>query len=515
MMPRHNETGGAPEACDVLVVGAGLAGLETAKQLDLRGATSVLVLETGPRAELRHLNTVFPPDRALRMWLDTDTDPHFHRSWKTLAPPHYMVSSGIRRRVGGRSVYWYGVVLPVESWALTEDAWPTRVISDLTRSWAGGAGLYQRWLSHIDIWRAAGPVEPRTVVSENGAVLGDHRLTTTPRATRRSRNHPDRWFAYSPLDYWRDPDTGETLRETPGVTVRDHAEVIRIIVEAGRCRGAVVRDVRTGNVREVRSDNVVLAAGTLESSRLAIQALHSAGELPRARLCGLNDHIVQGFFLRVPLSRARTLLEAVPAGSYYEPCPSFLSNLFVDITPHSENEVLVDVRVTGEQEPTDEGYVECQTGQDAPWPVAVHASTSPRDKEMIRAQRAVLHDVWANLARLTGRLAHTLSFADFDRPVRTNAFVLPRTLATAELGRPSTWSSVLGSEDHEGGTLPLGRLLTENQEFQRIEGLFAVGPSTFPRTGAANPSLTTLALAERLAARLAPTFFPQNLEQYR
>lgn len=513
MMPRHEAIGGVPKECDILVVGAGLAGLETVKQLDLRGAPSVLVLEAGPGTELRHLNTVFPPDQALRMWLDTDTDPHFHRPWNALTPPHYTVSSGIRRRVGGRSLYWYGVVLPVESWALAEGVWPDRVVSDLTRSWEGGAGLYQRQLHHIDAWRAAGPAEPRTAAPESRVVLGDHRLTTTPRATRRSRNHPDRWFAYSPLDHWRDPDTGVPLQETPGITVRDHIEVVRVVVETGKCRGVTVRDIRTGEIHKVRSDSVVLAAGTLENSRLAIQALHEAGVLPSARLGRLNDHIVQGFFLRVASSQARALLEAVPSGSYYGPCPSLLSNLFVDIVPHGENEVLVDVRVTGEQEPTEEGYVECRTGEDTPWSAIVHASTSSRDKNMIRSQRAVLHDAWKNLARLTDHPANALSFADFDRPVRTNAFVLPRTMAAAELGRPSTWSSVLGSEDHEGGTLPLGHLLSDDQEFKQIEGLFATGPSIFPRTGAANPSLTTLALSERLAAHLTPTLSLRDLEQ--
>ena len=39
----------------------------------------------------------------------------------------------------------------------------------------------------------------------------------------------------------------------------------------------------------------------------------------------------------------------------------------------------------------------------------------------------------------------------------------------------------------------------ENHEFNHIKNLYAVGPSIFPRPGAANPSLTTLALSRRLA----------------
>jgi hypothetical protein len=45
-------------------------------------------------------------------------------------------------------------------------------------------------------------------------------------------------------------------------------------------------------------------------------------------------------------------------------------------------------------------------------------------------------------------------------------------------GVPVTWWSPLGTEDHEGGTLPLGLLLDDRHEFKAIPRLFAAGPST-------------------------------------
>jgi hypothetical protein len=54
---------------------------------------------------------------------------------------------------------------------------------------------------------------------------------------------------------------------------------------------------------------------------------------------------------------------------------------------------------------------------------------------------------------------------------------------------------VLGGEDHEGGTLPLGTVLDDRHRLAGIAGLYVAGPATFPRMGAANPGLTTMALA--------------------
>ena len=71
-------------------------------------------------------------------------------------------------------------------------------------------------------------------------------------------------------------------------------------------------------------------------------------------------------------------------------------------------------------------------------------------------------------------------------------------------GRTSTYSFPIGSEQHEAGTLHLGgALLDERAKERAVGGLYVTGPATFPRTGAANPALTILALSARLAGELA------------
>lgn len=491
-----------PAHCYAVVVGGGLAGLELAKSLEAQGGGDVIVLDAGPADDLRHVNTAQSPDAALRLWLEPHTDPTFTRPWTPLTPPHFTLGAGLRRRLGGRSLYWYGVTLPIEPWALAEPWWPAEVIADLRDSWRGGDSLYRRVEHDLALWRAAGAGPVPAEEAPAGQVAG-LTLRATPAAIRPSVLDPDRWYAYSPLDAWRDPETGEERRSPERVRIYSDTEVLHVRTRNGGVHSVQARCTATGTQVSVRTSHVVLAAGTLENSRLALQALHEVAPAAGApRLTGLNDHIVQGFFLRLGRKRAEKLLSVSRPGNYFTPCEP-RSNLFYESVPLPGGEVLVDVRVSGEQMPSASNYVEVAPSTQYPWAYRVNAGTSAEDRALIAAQRAVLQAVWDDLAARTDCCGSLLEFGDFDNPLRTNAHVLPEAIGAAVEGEAVTWSSSLGFEDHEGGTLPLGTVLTERQELKAVQGLFAAGPAVFSRAGAANPVLTTLALSRRLASHLA------------
>lgn len=493
-----------PLECQVLIVGAGLAGLEIAKELDRSGVTDVLVAEAGPAGDLRHSNAAYPPDEAIRLWLAPDRDRYFRRTWSSQCPPHYTGSSGLRQRLGGRSLYWYGVTLPIEPWALTAPWWPEDIVYDLRGSWRGGDALYDRLRKGLSAWRTAGGPPSRADEGNPSARVGDHVLEPVPCAVRRSCLSPDRWYAYSPLDAWRHPETGEVEHLPAHACMFANFAISKITVRGGVARGAIARRGSDGAEVEIGADHVILAAGTIENSRLAIQALAERGQLPGHRLPGLADHIVQGFFLRLAGQHACRVLEAIGSGSYYASCAGPVrSNMFVVVNELVQGEALVDVRLTGEQLPSPDSYVACEPTDSCPWPVAVHSAPSPDDIQVIGEQRRILQQLWEAIAQLTNCPATVIDFGDYSNPARTNAFVLPESIRAACPGQPMAWSSFLGTEDHEGGTLPLGGLLTSQHEFKGIQRLYAAGPSAFPRLGAANPSLTTLALAHRLAAEVA------------
>ncbi|MFD9948490.1 hypothetical protein ACFWYW_41800 [Nonomuraea sp. NPDC059023] len=488
VLPRHSR---------VVIVGGGLAGLEVARHLEARQVDDVLVLEAGPGDELRHVNQVHDGDRALRQWLLPETDPYYVRPWAALNAPHFTGTSGLRRRVGGRSLYWYGVVLPAESWALTPTWWPVTVASDLRDSWHGGPSLYDRTLDQLASWcggelPGGDPVPP----------LRDLRLETAPLAVRHDPDHPGRWHAYSPLDTWRDPRTGEPRGGRGGVRVRARAEVVRVVIRDGRARGVLVRE-GGGGVREVQAGAVVLSAGAVCNAGLALRALSDVRGGPVRRLPSLYDHLVQGFLVRLEGAGAARLLHTLPPGSYYAPCaPSARSNLFVHVTAPSAGGAVVDAQLTGEQLPSPGTWIEQRAGL----PVAVYSCLSAEDATMLDGQREILQSVWEQIAGHAGAAPTALAFRPFADPASAGAAaVLPQSLDARPAADPLTWSGYIGTEDHEGGGTPLGGMLTDRHEFAEIDGLYAAGPGTFPRMGAANPSLTTLALARRLAAILAGT----------
>ena len=499
-----------PEHVDTVVVGAGLAGLELVDALARRSAEAgaardILLLEAGDATEPRHVNIAHPPETAQRMWLRAETDPSFHRPYTSLTPPHYTGASGVRQRLGGRSLYWYGVILPLEDWALRDERWPRAVVSDLTESWRGGAPLYQRLTERLRRWaeqespEGGAPLSPPPETTVAGL-----RLRPTPLACRVGPQ-PESWWAYSALDAWRDPVTGEWRGAPPGVRIRTGVRVLDVVVRDGRVRGVAVTGP-DGTRGEIVAERVVLCAGTLENSRLALQALGSTGSADgdAPRLPGLVDHLVQGVYLRLTGRSARVLRRVVPPGSYYVPYgPPVRSNLFVDVTPRSDEVVELHLRTMGEQLDAASSWVSCTPGPERPWSVSVHATLSAADRRLLDAQREVLRDCYRRLSGVLELPPTRLDFPDYDAPTPGNDVVLPEHSAELPPNTPTTWSNLLGTEDHEGGTLPLGAVLDEHGEFRAVAGLFAAGPSTFPRLGAANPSLTTLALAHRLAAHLA------------
>ncbi|PZR52364.1 GMC family oxidoreductase [Xylanimonas oleitrophica] len=485
-------TGAIGQAADVVIIGGGMAGLEVAGLLAETGVEDVLVLESGPQADSRHNNMALTNPDALRRWLAPETDPYFERRWVSRTPPHYTGPSGLRRRLGGRSLYWYGVCLPVDDWARAD--WPQDVMADLAVSWQGGPSLYDRTRAMLRRWSGGDDTPSRPDLH-----LGDLAFAPTPVAVRADG---DRWRAYSPLDRWRDPEVGGAPTLPPGVRVALGADVRDVLLDAGG-RAMGVRFASADGETEVRATSVVLAAGTLENTRLALQAVAAVDAGRRPVIGTLNDHVVQGFFLRVDEPALAAVQDRLPRGGRCSLGDGrSRSNVFVDVSAGNDGTGLVDVRATGEQLPDDACRVTLEHTAEGRR-LEVFATPSARDRELIAAQRRTLAAVWADLAAILRLPEGRLDFGDFDSPARVNAFVLPETIDSAPTGTPLTWSSYLGVEDHEAGTLPLGSFLDLDHEVRQVPGLFVAGPSSFPRMGAANPSLTTLSLARRLAGVLA------------
>jgi choline dehydrogenase-like flavoprotein len=78
--------------------------------------------------------------------------------------------------------------------------------------------------------------------------------------------------------------------------------------------------------------------------------------------------------------------------------------------------------------------------------------------------------------------------------------------------QPEAWSSVVRDTYHPAGSTRMGADATDSvvDSHGRVHGLdnaFVAGTSTFPGVGAANPTLTIVAMALRLAERLKTSVF--------
>jgi choline dehydrogenase-like flavoprotein len=471
-----------PLRADAVIIGGGFAGLALARELGTCHAGRVVVVEAGPAAGLDHYRWVNDPAAADRLWLSPETDEYFARPYRS-CDASFQTIAGLRRRLGGRSLYWHGVSLPIEERALRQ-GWPEAAISDLTKSWADSESLYQRATAELITWMDGTPLATGRTVR-----LAGRQFTQAPRAVRRSRGG-SRWKAYSPIERW-----------SGSAEVYCDCQVNGLILGDGSMRG--VDFTWHGSRRTILAPTVILAAGTIENSRLAIQALVAAGSLDEPQLTGLVDKVAQGFVMVCdPWKIPGELRNAARAGVVFMRAgdAALRSNFFLAARMNNRGLAVFDCYVLGEQLPGETGRVRCELADGWPWSVRVSCDLGPQDRALVTAQRGELQELHDELRRATGAKSRKLTFEPrFGSPDLSERLCAGDVLSAE--AQALTYSFPLGSEQHEAGTLPLGGpLLGEDSQFRAVRGLFASGPCTFPRTGAANPVLTILALSARIAA---------------
>ncbi|WP_328720284.1 GMC oxidoreductase [Streptomyces sp. NBC_00247] len=470
----------------MIIVGAGLAGLALARRLADSRAGRVLVIESGPDAGRDHYRWVNDPQQAHTMWLDPTADPHFWQPYQA-TDSAYRGIAGLRRRLGGRSLYWGGVAVPIEPWALDDGSWPRSVVDDLTVSWRGGQSLYHEATEELRQWTGT------AALSDGRAVdLGGHRFDEAPRAVRTS---PDgqRWQAYSPLGDW--PESVEVVSDCHAVAVAtDQDRITGLLVEENGVR------------RVIAAPKIVLAAGTVENSRLVLQALHRADSSGPVELTGLVDKLAQGFVVAFdPAAAPKSMAALAESGGLFlsRADADLRSSLFLGARMNEHGLMVVDCYCMGEQTRSATGRVWCEPGADLPWPTFVAGGLSEADTRMTLDQQRELQRLYEELCGEAGVSGTRLHFDEpFGSEDLAERLVIGDTLRVP--GVPATYSFPIGSEQHEAGTLPLGgAVVDEHARVRSVDGLYVTGPATFPRTGAANPALTILALSARLAGELA------------
>lgn len=494
---------------EIIVVGSGLSGLTVANDLVASGVRDVVVVESGPPEGVRR-SSPMNVGTACPAW-SASTPPHYQ--WVRAEIQQGAARSPTGRGVGGRSLHWHGVLLRIEDYAIDDPCWPERTRARL-QGHEQRAGLYEQVEDELAHWRAATPESRAAAVKQEvaDAAFVDLLAAATgssarpvPQAVRYSASGGPR-RVYTPLDRFREQG-GEVAGASRHVgasglmpVIVSDLTAVDVLATAGAASGVLVHDTMLNRYRELRASTVILAAGTIENTRLVAQLRETGGAV---RYDGLNDHLTQGFVARVP---GAALPPEVRSGAF-----ALLSrdrrhrcNVFARLHAGDfpDDAMLLDVWALGEQMRSSANHVEIEPadgGRGRPWSTVVTAGLSADDRRVLEGERELLSGVWGRLAAALGIHGEPLRFGDFFDGAQPFQAARHRAVS-APVGRALTYAWPLGAGDHEGGTLPLGSLLDDAGAVREIDRIFVTGPSTFPRSGAANPSLTTLALA-RLTAQ--------------
>jgi choline dehydrogenase-like flavoprotein len=264
---------------DTVIIGSGMGGGILADALSDMGQR-VLVLEAGSLLYPTHM-TNLPGD-----WSRL---PSHHQVGHFTNEPGSDFLSGVQMNFGGRSVFWSGLIPRMHDWELL--SWPTNI-----REYLVSPDGYDRAEKLMRKQQTLGRFQNR-VVSELQSALSDYQIEDLPR----SRHQPnlDRqgnlenviegstgMFSTAALLLDSLSFSGPVGRDN--LTVNLNHLVTHIETDGNKAVAVLCQDLMGNQQRRYRGKHIVLAAGSLETPRIALRSQLSD---PNQKIgVGLTDH---------------------------------------------------------------------------------------------------------------------------------------------------------------------------------------------------------------------------------
>lgn len=287
---------------------------------------------------------------------------------------------------------------------------------------------------------------------------------------------------------------GDLESRVPGFELRTETLAARVVVEDGRATGAVLRDRRTGREYTVRAEHVVVCADGLRTPQL----LFASGVRPPALGRHLNEHFQVGTFLSLDDEFDPSLFDDAPA------------NLLSVVAPYSDSRRMQ----TGVMTLANSAYKialgdggEMGTGDPALARLAVIACYGAKDVQASDAVEFSDEETDSyGMPRMRIRYARTAVDERLIEEMRAVSVAVSDRLGTRH---EDPELATGGSSLHYQGTVRMGAVddgssvCDPDLRVWGVEGLYVGGNGVIPTSTAANPTLTTVALAWRAADRLA------------
>jgi choline dehydrogenase-like flavoprotein len=463
---------------DVIIIGSGIGGGTLADSLSDQGIKT-LVLEAGGLRLPTHI-TNLPGD-----WTRMATHHavgHFENE------PGSDFLPGVHLSLGGRSVYWSGLIPRMHDWEM--QFWPTEI-----RNYLPSNDGYLAAEAFLRKHKRLGAFEDQ-VIQQIKTSLPGWNVGETPRSDHQPYLDEAgnlKSITESSTGVFSTADLLLTSLANPGragrsnLTINVGHLVTHLETNGDRTTSVVCQDLIGNAVRRYRGRFVVLAAGSLESAKIA---LNSGLTDPNGKMgVGLTDH--PAFF-----SAQYTIPDGNPLAGSENHAKVFLHKQGATSSDHPFNvEVLLNPI-----------YWAVRNSDDDLLP-----RPNPSKLEMKFVFASQLDD---------GNYVHSQGVGKKLRvKVRRNDAGLPhfaaaqsiRNTILQSLNVPFTANEGMGygnegTVHHAGGTLRMSGngtgVVNTDLKFESYDNLYCADPSIWPMIPAANPVLTLVALVQRLASHL-------------
>jgi choline dehydrogenase-like flavoprotein len=485
------------ETYDVIVIGSGMGGGSLADALSDKGM-KVLVLEAGGVQMPIHMNEL--PRSEVNL-VGRDEIGHFTRTCGEFS------MGGVHFNLGGRSIYWSGLIPRMESWEF-RDKWPQSVKDYLLLDTSGMTG-YQRAELLMRKQKTLGPYQKDVLELFDTTIGEKYRVEDLPRSMHQPDIADDGTVqnviqrstgGFSTADLLLDSLGSSKAPGKSFLRVNLHHLVKRIETSNGRASAVVCEDLLNHTERTYRARFIVLACGSVESPRLA---LASQLDDPNARIgVGLTDH--PAYFYKL-LHNLPTSGPLAWLGDSQGHAKVMLRHKDADAHSHPYNiELLIGAKYWDTRHADDDLW-DANIGGPKPAQVEIKFifDSTLEDKNKI-----TYHGEGKKVEICVNRNGSGSGLKEELVEVRNEILGSLGVTGLSDHYRNEEWDEGLyGSVHHAGGSLRMSDngsgVVDENLRFLSYENLYCCDVSVFPTVPAANPSLTLVALAQRLADHLA------------